>query len=321
MKLTNPALVITITGLVLSLAGGCTTDAPLPEREIVVATTSNQRPLATVDGARMNFAEIEASLLELGGAAVVRERALDLAVAREATRREVRIDEAAIARERRLLVENLAEDPDRAERILQELRNSRGLGPVRFSGLLRRNAVLRSLIADDVVLDQNIVRGAWDARHGASRVVRIISTIDLRNAEKARARIESGEDFSVVAVETSIDASGPRGGRLAPLSRLDPSWPRAFREAIFELTPGSLSDAMPVDGRILLIEVLEERPADGVPFEAGREEAARVARLAAERLLMDRLARRLAPVDSIEPLDPALRWRLGKDPSGSQLLR
>lgn len=321
MRRRNPAFVSTITGLAFCLTGGCRTEAPPPERGIVVAPTSNQRPLATIDGVRMNFAEIEASLLELGGAAAVRERALDLAVAREATRRGVRVDEAAIARERRLLVENLAEDPDRAERILQELRNGRGLGPVRFSGLLRRNAILRSLIADDVVLDENIVRGAWDARHGASRVVRIISTTDLRTAEKARARIESGEDFSVVAVETSIDASGPRGGRLAPLSRLDPSWPRAFREAIFDCTPGSLSDAMPVDGRILLVEVLEERPADGVPFEAGREEAQRVARLAAERLLMDRLARRLVPVDSIEPLDPALRWSLGQEPSGNQVLR
>ena len=317
MRRPNPSLGITFSLFGLSALGGCGTTPPPTEREFMLTTTSSERPIAIVDGTRMNFAEVEASLMEFGGAAVVRERALDLALAREATRRAIEVDDASIARERRYLVDNLAEDPDRAERILEELRSNRGLGPVRFAGLLRRNAILRSLVAEEVLLDEKIVRGAWDARHGLRRVVRIISTTDLRTAETARSRIESGEDFSVVAVETSIDASGPRGGRLAPLSRLDPYWPQAFRRAIFKLTPGILSDAMPIDGRILLIEVLEELPADGVTFEAGRADAELVARLAAERLLMDRLARRLVPTESIEPLNPALRWSLGRDSAGN----
>lgn len=313
MRRLEPDLPITLSLFAILGLAGCATEPPPTEQAFIVTPTSSERPVATVNGTRMNFAEIEASLMELGGSAVVRERALDLALAREATRRSIEVDEAAIARERRYLVENLAEDPDRAERILGELRSNRGLGPVRFAGLLRRNAILRSLVAEEVVLDEEIARGVWDARHGPQRVVRIISTTDLRTAETARSRIESGEDFSVVAVEASIDASGPRGGRLAPLSRLDPYWPQAFRKAIFELAPGILSDALPIDGRILLIEVLQELPADGVTFEAGRADAELVARLAAERLLMDRLARRLVPTESIKPLSPALRWSLGRD--------
>ena len=48
----------------------------------------------------------------------------------------------------------------------------------------------------------------------------------------------------------------------------------------------------------------------GVTFEAGKTVAEADARLAVERLLMDRLARRLMPEDRIDALDPSLRWSL-----------
>ena len=305
----GPPLGILVLLVLGGTTGGCTSDpVPAPPAAVVVEPTA--RPIASVDGRRMNLQEIEAALLEFGGATVVRERALDRAVAREAAQRGIEVDEAAIARERRLLVENLSPDPDRAELLLVELRRARGLGPLRFAGLLRRNALLRALVSEDVVLDERTVRGAWDAVHGPARTIRIIATSDLRSAESARSRIEKGEDFTLVAIDSSIDASGPRGGRLAPISRLDPSWPEALRTAIFEQPPGELSEATPLNGRILIFEVLEERPGDGVAFDDARAEAERVTRLAAERLLMDRLARRLVAEDSIEPLDPSLRWSL-----------
>ena len=48
-----------------------------------------ERPIAMVDGTRVDLDEIEAALLERAGAEIVRERALDRAVAREAARRGV----------------------------------------------------------------------------------------------------------------------------------------------------------------------------------------------------------------------------------------
>lgn len=292
-----------------SATGGCATETTPVSRSTAIIEPS-ARPIATVEGRRLTQREVEAALLEFGGATVVREQALDRAVAREAAQRGIEVGEDAISRERMLLMENLSADPDRAEILLIELRRARGLGPLRFAGLLRRNALLRALVSEDVVLDERTIRGAWDAAHGPSRIVRIIATTDLRAAEAARTRIRNGEDFTVVAVEASIDSSGPRGGRLAPISRLDPSWPEALRAAIFAETPGELSVATPLDGRVLIFEVLEELPGDGITFEQARPEAERATRLAAERLLMDRLARRLVPDGSIEPLDPSLSWSL-----------
>ena len=138
-------------------------------------------------------------------------------------------------RERALLIETLSTDPDRAERLLDELSVARGLGPTRFAALLRRNALLRGLVADDVRISDEVVEGVWDAMHGPTRITRIIAVADLRDATQVRRRLIDGEDFASVAVETSLDASGPRGGRLGPVSRLDPAWPRAFREAMREV--------------------------------------------------------------------------------------
>lgn len=300
-------LFIALTTCMIGACTSTTTTEP-PASRVPIAPT--QRPIATVDGSRLNLQDLQAALLEAHGAEVVRERALDRAVAREAARRSIEIDEATIARERTFLVETLSSDEDRAELLLQRLRRARGLGPIRFSALLRRNALLRALVSEDVEIDPKVVRGAWDSVHGPRRVARVIATRDLRTAEAVRARLLAGEDFAVVAVETSIDSSATRGGRLAPISRLDPSWPAGFRRALFELEPGRPSASLPLEGRMLVIEVVEELPADGVSFEEGRPQAERAARLAAERLLMDRLARRLVPDGSIEALDPSLDWSL-----------
>ncbi len=301
---------IRVTGILVSAAlVGCAT--PPPDATTTTISVPTERPIAMIEGARLELGEIEAALLERAGAEIVRERTLDRALAREAARRGLELAPDAELRERAILIETLSNDPDRAERLLEELRIARGLGPTRFAALLRRNAMLRSLVAEDVRLSDEVIQGAWDAMHGPARITRIIAVGDLRDATQVRRRLLNGEDFAAVAVETSLDASGPRGGRLGPVSRLDPAWPRAFRESIFTLEPGTLSEPVPVDGRVLLIEVLEARPASGVSFEADRERATRVARLAAERLLMDRLARRLAPDASIEAISPSLRWSLG----------
>jgi len=300
-----------------AICGGCS-QSSAGDRSSGDPTTAplavpTERPIAMVDGTRVDLDEIEAALLERAGAEIVRERALDRAIAREAARRGVDPGPDAELQERRRLTETLSSDPDRAERLLQDLRIARGLGPTRFAALLRRTALLRALVAEDVEVSEDVVRAAWDAAHGPTRITRIIALEDLRDATQVRRRLMNGEPFATVAVEESLDPSGPRGGRLGAVSRFDPAWPRPFREAIFELEPGVLSEPVPVDGRVLLVEVLETRPPSGVTFEEDRDRATRVARLAAERLLMDRLARRLVPEGTIEPLSPALRWSLGRE--------
>jgi parvulin-like peptidyl-prolyl isomerase len=259
---------------------------------------------------RVTIAEIEPQLLEAVGGRIVRERVLDARLARAAAREGIEIDADDLQRERSLLTATLAEDPDRAERLLDELRRSRGLGPIRFEALLRRTALLRRLVAEEVEITDAALEGAHDLAHGPRRVARIVVVEDLRAASDARRSLDAGTPFATVAVERSLDASADRGGLLAPVSRLDPSWPVAFRRAVFDAEIGRVSEPVRIDARTLLILVEAERPGTGVSLDAARDDAEAAARLAIERLLMDRLARRLVPENAIDPIDPSLRWSM-----------
>ena len=300
-----PVLLLPMLGL-----GGCDAPPSNGTARYDVPAAPPPRPIAIVDRERVTIKEIEPRLLEAVGGRIVREQVLDARLARAAAREGIVIDADDLQRERDLLTATLADDPDRAERLLDELRRSRGLGPIRFEALLRRTALLRRLVADEVEITDAALEGAHDLAHGPRRVARIVVVEDLRTASDARRRLDAGTPFATVAVERSLDASADRGGLLAPVSRLDPSWPVAFRKAVFDAEIGRVSDPVRIDGRTLLILVEAERPGTGVPLDAGRAEAEAAARLAIERLLMDRLARRMVPADAIDPIDPSLRWSM-----------
>ena len=300
-----PVLLLPMLG-----SGGCETASSTGSARYEVQAPPPPRPIALVGRERVTIAEIEPQLLEAVGGRIVRERVLDARLAREAAREGIEIDADDLQRERNLLTVTLAEDPDRAERLLDELRRNRGLGPIRFEALLRRTALLRRLVAEEVEITDAALEGAHDLAHGPRRVARIVVVEDLRAASDARRSLDAGTPFATVAVERSLDASADRGGLLAPVSRLDPSWPVAFRRAVFDAEIGRVSEPVRIDARTLLILVEAERPGTGVSLDAAREDAEAAARLAIERLLMDRLARRLVPENAIDPIDPSLRWSM-----------
>lgn len=300
-----PVLLLPMLG-----SGGCETASSTGSARYEVQAPPPPRPIALVGRERVTIAEIEPQLLEAVGGRIVRERVLDARLAREAAREGIEIDADDLQRERNLLTVTLAEDPDRAERLLDELRRNRGLGPIRFEALLRRTALLRRLVAEEVEITDAALEGAHDLAHGPRRVARIVVVEDLRAASDARRSLDAGTPFATVAVERSLDASADRGGLLAPVSRLDPSWPVAFRKAVFDAEIGRVSEPVRIDARTLLILVEAERPGTGVSLDAARDDAEAAARLAIERLLMDRLARRLVPENAIDPIDPSLRWSM-----------
>ena len=80
-------------------------------------------------------------LLEMSGEVLLREYVLSMELEREAARIKLVLDADAIARERELLTSAMAGESDQAERLLIQIRDDRGLGPERFSRLLRRLAM------------------------------------------------------------------------------------------------------------------------------------------------------------------------------------
>lgn len=231
---------------------------------------------------------------ELAGSIALQELLLDQLLERRARERGIVPDAAATEREEQLLLGYLDRDPAKASRLLSELRSRQGLGPVRWAALLRRNAILRALVAPDVTVQESQVAAAHDAAHGPRRRARVVAVPDLRAAQSVADRLARGERFEDVAAEASTDPSASRGGLVAPMSRLDPSVPTAVREALWSVPqPGGISPPALVGTGYLIVRYEGDEPGDGVPLQSVRADAERAVRIAQERARMDALAQDL----------------------------
>lgn len=230
-------------------------------------------------------------LAEIAGNAAMQEVLLDALLERRARERGIVPDDATIAREEATLRAYLDRDAAKADRLLAEVRARQGLGPVRWRALLRRNAILRALVAHDVEVQEAQVAAAHDAAHGPRRGARVIAVPDLRAAQAVADRLARGDRFEDLAAELSTDPSATRGGLVNPMSRLDPSVPAAVREALWAIAePGGTSPPVLVGSGYLLVRRGADLPGDGITLEAVRADAERAVRLAQERARMDALA-------------------------------
>lgn len=263
---------------------------PTSATPITTPAAATPRPPATWKGEVIEWSELQPILSERAGAVALEEVMLDRQLAQLLADRGLKLDEARIDRERVELLATLSADPDRAERLLADLRAVQGLGERRWQSLLRRNASARLLVQDQVKVTAEAVDAALDAAYGARRRCRVIALPDLKACAEARRRIDAGEPFGEVAVTASTDASAARGGLVNPVSRFDPSWPGAFRQAVWATAPGTVTSPVLV-GETYVIAKVEEELAATPPADAAtaRALAERDARRAQERVQMETL--------------------------------
>lgn len=278
-----------------------------------------------VGGEAIGWDVLRPRLAEAAGAEVVDEVALDRLVEGECRRRNISVTPEEIDAERTLLIDTLSDTgrrnlpSDQLEQLIARLRTQRGLGPQRWAALLRRNAMLRALIADQVTVSDEAVERMHQRLYGPDYPARLIVTSTAIEASEAIGRIKNGEPFGVVAAEMSTDPSADRGGIIDPINTADPTWPQAIRTTVEQLAAagkiGQVGGVPAVSDPILLdsgyaILWIERAPAPKqVPtIDAVRPELERLVRTQQERLLMQREARQLLGGADITVLDPSLEW-------------
>lgn len=276
------------------------------------------RPLALVDGVPITLDQVKLAFFEAAGTQILEEAVLDVTVAREAARRGIKVGQPAVEAERDLLLETfatngLATGRTDAGRLMQQVRASRGLGDIRFAGLLRRNATLRALVAPDVTITPGAVEQAYQLRYGERRRARLIVTPTASAATAALERLKAGESFSALAAELSTDASAERGGVLEPISAVDPTYPAAVRSALSAIAVGEVSTPVAVDQGFAVLK-LDEVVTSGAPMpqkEAVREQLERDVCVQQERVLMNQLARRLIEGAKLQIMEKTLErgWK------------
>jgi parvulin-like peptidyl-prolyl isomerase len=279
------------------------------------ARDRDNKPAAYIDGVAVSRDDLYQQLVEAQGGQILSELLLDRAVTRKLKEQRVALTDADLDAERERLLANLSADRDQATRLLNTMREQRGLGERRFASLLRRNAGLRKLVADNIVVADAAVEQAYALRFGPRYRVRLITANDVDTLNKARRRVLAGQPFTDLAVELSTDASAAQGGLLSPISTLDATYPKAIRDALPELSTQdraarlSPAIALPEGYALLWLEGVINPQAP--PIESVRAQIERSVRLELERVRMQQLARVLIGQANVVVLDPALdaAWR------------
>lgn len=244
-----------------------------------------------------------------GGDALA-ELLLDRAVETRVNASGLVIADAEILAEQQRMLENLSSDPEDAARLFAELRNRRGLSQARYDALLRRNAGLRRLVRDRVVVTEAAIQQAYALQYGDRYRVRLITADNPRTLGLAKTRVLGGESFTDLAIELSTDESASQGGLLSPINPADATYPKAIRDAL----PGLAMDrpASRISPVIALSDIYALLWLEGVvkqqgpPLDEVRGELEQVVRSELERLRMQQLARSILEQAEVVVLEPEL---------------
>ena len=199
-------------------------------------------------------------------------------------------------------------DRPTAERLLETVLIERNMSREVFDLIMRRNAHLRQLAVQNLVLSEDELRREFDRLHGRRIRVRHIQLATLAEITQMRERIQRGEELGALATRYSANAgSAARGGLLEPFSASDKGVPAAFLQAALALEPGQLSDAVRVGEWYHLIQLDEILPVDAAEFEQVRGAVEASLRDRKSDLAMPTLFEKLFEQATIEIHDPLLR--------------
>ena len=315
-----PPTISMIASLLIActLAGGCTStphtssDEPAePKAEIV----------ALIDGQAITDRDLLEALHELGGDEILTEYVLDRALAQRCTQMGIEIGPEQIGQERLLLGETLGAVDEQAvsARVIETLRVRRGLGPHRYANLLRRNAMLRALVAPSAEPSQRAMAQAIDSAFGTKYRVRLFVSQRAEPASMLKARVEQLDPaarrwaFADTCTAQSIHPSNARGGLIESLSPVASGYPSAVLSALQSIEPGACSGVISTEAGFALVLLEETMPAS-TPTQTQRQQIIEQLGRNTQRIAMQRLAQQLLQEHEVIVLDRSLNWAWSNRP-------
>lgn len=260
--------------------------------------------MAIIDTTPIRQEDLWPALIELGGQEVLEDYVLTLALTDALRNHGLEVLQIDIETEERVF-STITSEIDIG--VLNQLLEDKGIGDVRKSQLIWRNAALRKLVKHQVSINDDAVQRMFSIIHGPTYPTRIIVVSTLDEANTVISTIQGGEAFSDIAIEKSIDASASRGGRVNPISTSDPVWPSPIREQISILQVNTISNPVLIGDRWVIIQVTDSPTTSDVEFGEVEPEMRRLATYAQERFLMETLARSLLSKSTIKFIDVDLR--------------
>lgn len=265
--------------------------------------------MATVNGKPIYMEDLHAPLVEAYGIRIAEMLVVNALVVQEAERTKITVtDKDVIAENDRTLRGILGEQqltPDQRERVLERLLKQRGITRRLWTTIMRRNAILRKMVAGKVVVSEAMIKAEFARLHGEKVQISHIQLPGLTEAEKIIKLLKAGGDFADLAKRYSTNtATAKDGGTLAPFSRENPAIPRAIRDAAFALKTGQISGIVQVGSEFHVLKLHKRFMPPAAEYDAVKEKIRDALKEhIIERLQVEKLSelRRKADVDYVNP--------------------
>jgi parvulin-like peptidyl-prolyl isomerase len=149
--------------------------------------------------------------------------------------------------------------PVEEKRQLTLLLTGQRLTEAEFKLAMRRNALLRKMLAPQVEADmtEEHLRDRFNAIYGEKARVRFIRLTDMLAVAKVEQELKAGHSFEEETRLHAYDSIGrSSSGELEPFSRKDLSYPPEFKMVAFALKPGQVSDPLQIKDSIYLVQLI-----------------------------------------------------------------
>ncbi len=285
--------------------------------------SADDEPIALVDGKSISRNQLNSLLIRSRGAAIL-EQLVGLAAAEaHAETHGVEIGDAEVQFEYELALRRLLDplatagatifDHAEAERLLDAVLEGRFMSRPEYMLTVRRNALLRKIVAAGLTVSDDQLRSEYDIAYGVRLQVRHIQLANLPDATRIMERLTAGEGFAELASRYSNNATtARRGGLLEPFSPRDEDIPAAFRETAAKLKPGEVSGLVRVGEWFHVLKLEKRIPAENHELEEVREVLERRLLVRLTDAKMRTLFEKLMREASVQIADPELRERFAK---------
>lgn len=252
---------------------------PAPKESGPLAPTET---VATIGTAAISRDDLVSLLVRSRGVPVL-EQLVGLAATEElARKRGVAVSEADVDFEYELALRRLWDplafsttegfDKNEAERLLDSILSARSMSREEFMVTVRRNAVLRRVLAAELTISDEQLRAEYDLAYGDRVQIRHIQLGSLGDATRIKERLAAGEDFAELAARFTTNATtARRGGLLDPFSTRDEFYPLALRQAAEKLEPGQVSEVIRVGEWYQIIKMERRVPPQQRGSDSARE--------------------------------------------------
>jgi parvulin-like peptidyl-prolyl isomerase len=248
--------------------------------------------IATVQGDVITRKDLDSVLIEgYGLNALLALVQLDL-VEQEAARLHVAVTPGDVANERAITMDNLRRateqiessgqpttqpenlSPEQENQLLDQLLAQQHVSRAEFNVILHVNAYLRKIAEPKVNanLTEEAIRRQFNAMYGEKVVVHYIRCNNMSEVADVRRDLAAGKSFEDVARARSLDRyTAASGGELPPFTLFDDRFPPEFKQVVFNMKVGEISDAVQIHTFIYIAKLVDVIPPAHARYEDYRD--------------------------------------------------